>query len=447
VLETLAVFSEAVRLAPGSVGSYIVSMTHRVSDVLVVLLLAKEVGLYRPSGPAGDGVGLIDVAPLFETIADLRGAEALLDALFAEPLYRAHLDRREGLQEIMLGYSDSNKDGGYWVANWLLHRAQREVSVACDRAGVRARLFHGRGGTVGRGGGRSSRAILAAPRESRTGRIRFTEQGEVISFRYALTAIAHRHVEQIASAMILATHDAGRGGDDPPEGSARIMERISTASMGAYRSLIDDPTFWPWYTSITPIAQISRLPLASRPVMRSPGTADFERLRAIPWVFAWTQIRATAPGWFGVGTGLGAAIDEDPGALDLFKEWAATWPFFTSLLANAEQEMARARLQITGRYVAAGGYPPDDPILGRVRAEFEATSSLLLRIGGGTRLLDRRPVIRDLIDARNPDTDILNLCQIELMNRAGRGEGDDPTLQAALLASVNAIAAAMQSTG
>ncbi|MCB9844467.1 MAG: phosphoenolpyruvate carboxylase [Phycisphaeraceae bacterium] len=445
VLATLSVVAGAMEDAPGSIGSYVVSMTHRVSDVLETLLLAKEAGLFLPAGASGEGVSRLDVAPLFETIDDLRRASGLLDALLAEPVYRAHLDRRGTLQEVMLGYSDSNKDGGYWVANWLLHRAQREVSLACERAGVRVRLFHGRGGTVGRGGGRANRAILAAPRESRTGRIRFTEQGEVISFRYALPAIAHRHLEQIISAMMLATHGAQRDAADTPDGADDIMELVSGASMEAYRSLIDDPGFWAWYMRTTPIAHISRLPLASRPVMRTPGGADFGRLRAIPWVFAWTQIRATAPGWYGVGMGLRAAIERDGGALDRFRQWARSWPFFGAIIANAEQEMARARLLIAERYARAASVD-DDPVFARVKEEFSRTRDLVLSIGGFEGLLDRRPVIRDSIRARNPDTDALNLCQIELMGRARRGD-DDPVLEAALLASLNGIAAAMQSTG
>jgi len=451
VLDTMSAVAEAMRSAPTSIGSYVVSMTHQVSDVLETLLLAKESGLYRPESGAGPGESLLDVAPLFETIDDLRRAEGLLTELFAEPVYRAHLERRGGLQEVMLGYSDSNKDGGYWVANWLLHRAQREVSLACERAGVRVRLFHGRGGTIGRGGGRANRAILATPRESRTGRVRFTEQGEVISFRYALPAIAHRHLEQIVSAMLLATHDATRGGADTPEGASEVMERVSARSMDVYQSLIGHPDFWAWYSSATPIAHISRLPLASRPVMRSPGTADFEKLRAIPWVFAWTQIRATAPGWYGVGSGLASAIEDDASAMDKFRAWAKSWPFFDAIVANAEQELARARLPIAERYARAAGFGADDAILASVREEFERTVKLVLEISGSERLLDRRPVIRDLITARNPDTDALHLCQIELMTRARASAddagSDDPALQAALLASLNGIAAAMQSTG
>ncbi|MEL7474255.1 MAG: phosphoenolpyruvate carboxylase, partial [Planctomycetota bacterium] len=370
----------------------------------------------------------------------------LLDRLFADPVYREHLRRRGDLQEVMLGYSDSNKDGGYWVANWLLHRSQVEICESCHRAGVAPRLFHGRGGAVGRGGGRANEAILAAPEASRNGRIRFTEQGEIISFRYALPAIAHRHLEQIINAMMLATHGGAADAGGRPEGADALMEVMSERSMSAYRELIEHESFWSWYMTTTPIAHISRLPLASRPVMRSPGVADFSRLRAIPWGFAWTQIRATTPGWFGVGTGIAACVEADRDAMDRFRAWADEWAFFRTVLRNAEQELARARLEITERYASAAGFEPDHPTLRAVREEFERTRSVILDITGQTRLLDGRPVIRDLIDARNPDSDVLNLCQIELMRRSREGV-DDPSLEPALLASLNGIASAMQSTG
>ncbi|MEO0483952.1 MAG: phosphoenolpyruvate carboxylase, partial [Planctomycetota bacterium] len=446
---TFRVIARAVAHSPESFGSYVVSMTHDVSDVLETLLLAKEAGLYRPSAGGAEGVSRIDVAPLFETIDDLEAGAERLRGLLDEDVYRAHLKRRGDMQEVMLGYSDSNKDGGYWVANWLLHRAQDELSRVCAPEGIQLRLFHGRGGTVGRGGGRANRAILAAPASSRNGRIRFTEQGEVISFRYALPAIAHRHLEQILSAMILTTSEAEQTTEDEPAapaGAAEDMALISERSMSAYRDLIDADPFWEWYSTATPIAQISRLPLASRPVMRSPGSADFSRLRAIPWVFAWTQIRASAPGWYGVGSGLAAVTERDPKALDRFRGWMRDWPFFHALVRNAEQEMARARLPIAKRYSEAAGFGSDHPTLAAVRAEFDRTRSAILSITENERLLAVRPVIRASIDERNPDTDLLNLCQIELLKRARAGD-DDASLEPALLASLNGIAAAMQSTG
>ncbi|MEN0021093.1 MAG: phosphoenolpyruvate carboxylase [Planctomycetota bacterium] len=449
VLDTLGVLSRAVVEEPDSIGAYIVSMTHEVSDLLEPLLLMREVGLYRAAGPAGPAIGLLDVVPLFETVDDLERAESLLDVLLAEPLYRDHLRERGDLQEIMLGYSDSNKDGGYWVANWRLHCAQRRVTQACERANIGVRLFHGRGGTVGRGGGRANRAIQAAPRESQNGRIRFTEQGEVISFRYSLPAIAHRHLEQIVNAMLVTTHSGlvrDDQNDDEPDGSSAIMDQLAATSRETYRSLIDDDRFWPWYMQTTPVTHISDLPLASRPVLRSAGGLDFDRLRAIPWVFSWMQIRATVPGWYGLGTALSAAIEKNPSLRGRFQEWNGQWPFFAAVVGNAEQDLARCRLPITARYGAAAGFGEDDPIMRLLHDEYERSHRLICEITGSDRLLDRRPVIAGLIDARNPDTDALNLCQIELMRRARSGSDDD-LLAPALLASLNGIAAAMQSTG
>ncbi len=447
VLDPLRVVAEAVERDPASIGTLIVSMTHEVSDVFEVLLLAKEVGLYRAGSARQEGRHLIDVAPLFETIDDLRRAAPMLQELYREPLYREHLEQRGSMQEIMLGYSDSNKDGGYWVANWLLHQAQREISQVSADAGITSRLFHGRGGTVGRGGGRANHAILAAPRESRTGRIRFTEQGEVISFRYALPAIAHRHLEQIVNAMLLATHETNAASDHDPTESEPVMHKIAEASLTTYRALIDHPDFWNWYTTTTPVMHISHLPMASRPVMRSPGSADFGRLRAIPWGFAWTQIRAGVPGWYGVGTAIERAIGEGVVTIGTLSQWFESWPFFRAVIANAEQELARARLLIAERYAQAAGFDPKAGIALSIREEYERTARLILQITRSISLLDRRPVVQGLIHARNPDTDALNLCQIELMNRARQQTGDESELRSAMLASLNAIAAAMQSTG
>ncbi len=447
VLETLRVVAAAVESDPDSIGTLIVSMTHQVSDLFEVMLLAKEVGLYQPAVGGREGRHQVDLAPLFETIDDLRRAAPMLQELYRERLYREHLEQRGSMQEIMLGYSDSNKDGGYWVANWLLHQAQREISRVSSDAGITTRLFHGRGGTVGRGGGRANHAILAAPRESRTGRIRFTEQGEVISFRYALPAIAHRHLEQIVHAMLLATHASSEEADQSPAGSEPVMSRIAEASLETYRALIDHPEFWNWYTTTTPVMHISHLPLASRPVMRSPGTADFARIRAIPWGFAWTQIRAAVPGWFGLGSAIDRAVSEGATDIATLRAWFESWPFFRAVIANAEQELARARLEIAERYARAAGFDPNEGIGLRIREEFELTARLLLEITGSQSLLDRRPVVQGLIRERNPETDALNLCQIELMNRSRQHEGDDSELRSAMLASLNAIAAAMQSTG
>ena len=441
VLDTFEVIREIAETEPAALGSYIVSMTHAVSHVLEVLLLAKEVGIWRLAG--GEVVCPIDVVPLFETIEDLQSADRLLDALFAEATYRKHLTSRGNLQEVMLGYSDSNKDGGYWMANWSLYEAQGKIGQACKAHGVEFRLFHGRGGTVGRGGGRAGQAIMSMPAVTHNGRIRFTEQGEVISFRYALSAIAHRHLEQITRAMLLSS--AHLGEYDFGEGDAAFMSAIAQDSMSAYRALVQDPALWRWYTSVTPIEQISRLPIASRPVSRSSAQeVTFEDLRAIPWVFAWTQTRYIVPGWFGIGTALDAAVQENKARVQHLYQ---SRPFFRAVVDNAQRAMARARLEIAAEYAKLGG-SESARLHKEIAADFAHGQKAILEITGQEMLLDNNPVIRKSILLRNPYTDVLNLLQIELMKRRREGGPDDgQRIARALLLSVYGIAAAMQSTG
>ena len=441
VLDTFEVIREIAETEPAALGSYIVSMTHAVSHVLEVLLLAKEVGIWRLTG--GEVVCPIDVVPLFETIEDLQSADRLLDALFAEATYRKHLASRGNLQEVMLGYSDSNKDGGYWMANWSLYEAQGKIGQACEAHGVEFRLFHGRGGTVGRGGGRAGQAIMSMPAVTHNGRIRFTEQGEVISFRYALSAIAHRHLEQITRAMLLSS--AHLGEYDFGEGDAAFMSEIARASMSAYRALVQGPALWRWYTSVTPIEQISRLPIASRPVSRSSAQeVTFEDLRAIPWVFAWTQTRYIVPGWFGIGAALDAAVQENKARVQHLYQ---SRPFFRAVVDNAQRAMARARLEIAAEYAKLGG-SESARLHKEIAADFAHGQKAILEITGQEMLLDNNPVIRKSILLRNPYTDVLNMLQIELMKRRREGgPNDGHRIAQALLLSVYGIAAAMQSTG
>jgi phosphoenolpyruvate carboxylase len=500
VVETFHAMRDIAMLDGGAVGACIVSMTHSVSDLLEPMLLAKEAGLWRMDG---DSVRTpLDFVPLFETIDDLEAGAERMSALFEDAVYARQLEARGRFQEIMLGYSDSNKDGGYWMANWALHRAQAALGAVCSRHGVEFRLFQGRGGTVGRGGGRANQAIGAMPRAVQNGRIRITEQGEVISFRYGLSDLAHRHAEQLVSATLLASaagasrvrhpsgadvadgpaqdngtaaadapaHDDGAAAASPgesaalPQGSA-LMQRVADASMAAYRALIDDAGFWEWYVGTTPIEHISRLPIASRPVSRGGAAeVDFGGLRAIPWVFAWTQVRALVPGWFGTGAGLSAAMadtDSDAELRQLYREW----PFFRAVVDNAQREMSRARLEIARTYTVAGSAatagPPaaagsaaaagssgEDPVLARIEADFRTARDALLRITGQAELLDNNPVIQKSIALRNPYTDVLNLLQAELLRRWRRAEdAQRESLRELLFLSINGIAAAMQSTG
>jgi phosphoenolpyruvate carboxylase len=458
LMDTLDVVRETMAREPESIGCYIISMTSTVSDVLEVLLLLQEAGLWRMDGDTIECP--LDVVPLFETIADLDAAEERLQALFTHPLYRRHLQARarDGapFQEVMLGYSDSNKDGGYWMANWALHKAQGAIARVARQNGIGVRLFHGRGGTVGRGGGRANQAILAMPPEAHNGGIRFTEQGEVISFRYALPSIARRHLEQIVHAQLVALAQPPEAAtfDGPTEDDAhRLMQRVADRSMAAYRALIDDPDTWTFYTTATPIAHIAGLPLASRPISRKGvGELDFEGLRAIPWVFSWTQTRYTIPGWYGVGTGLGEALGG--GDEDALRRMREGWPFFRAVVSDARREMGRARLPIARHYAdlaAESGAPAGTH--DRIAAEFARAEAALLRITGEASLLADSPVIARSIDLRNPYTDVLNLTQIELMRRwrsldeEARTSAQGAALREALFVSINGIAGAMQSTG
>ena len=457
LMEVFGVIRAMHAVDPDVVGSYVVSMTHSVSDLLEPMLLAKEAGL----GEVADGAYQcpLDVVPLFETIEDLDAADDRMETLFTHPVYAAHLEGRDGFQEIMLGYSDSNKDGGYWMANWALHKAIHTLGVVCDEYDVDLRLFHGRGGTVGRGGGHTSQAIQALPSVVHNGRIRMTEQGEIISFRYALPEIARRHVEQLVDATLTATANAqDRSPAENPLLADKVsmesdvtglMDRLAEEGMSAYREFIDNPEGWQWYTAATPIEHISRLPIASRPVSRaSEGEeVEFENLRAIPWVFSWTQTRYIAPGWYGTGKAFATLLEENPDALDTLRDLYQNWSFFRTVLDSAQREMARVRLPIAERYDALAGvdtsfHPP-------IVEDYERAEAAILEITDQEALFDSNPVLKKSIELRNPYTDVLNLLQIELLKRyrASTDEAEQETLREAIFLSINGVAAAMQSTG
>jgi phosphoenolpyruvate carboxylase len=446
LLATFRVMRDALEGDPASLGCCIVSMTHSTSDLLEPLLLAREVGLFRVQGDRA--TSLLDVVPLFETIEDLEGAADRMRELFSSDAYRLQLDARGNFQEIMLGYSDSNKDGGYWMANWALHRAQEALGRVCAEEGVRFRLFHGRGGTVGRGGGRANLAISAMAPSAHNGRIRITEQGEVISFRYSLPDIGHRHTEQLVNAMLLWSRPTGQGPASyrPSAEDEALMGDVARTSMMAYRRLVDDPALWQFYTRATPIEHISRLPIASRPVSRKAAVdVELDDLRAIPWVFAWTQTRYIVPGWYGVGAGLEQALDAGRG--EEMRRLYGEWTLFRVVVDNAQREMARARLEIAGHYARMAG-DGASACHAAIAADFAAARRAILFITGQQELLENSPVIRRSIEVRNPYTDVLNLVQVELMRRDRAREGaSDGEVRRLLLQSINAIAAAMQATG
>ncbi|HEV7500592.1 MAG TPA: phosphoenolpyruvate carboxylase, partial [Vicinamibacteria bacterium] len=387
--EVLALF-QAVRrmheeLGPEACNVYIVSMTAGISDILTPLLFAKEAGLFTPeSDPPASG---LQVVPLFETIEDLRGCGAILTELFSIPVYRRHLQAIGGLQQVMLGYSDSNKDGGFLTSNWELYRAQGELVEVGRAQGVRLLLFHGRGGAVGRGGGPTNRAILGQPRGSLDSGIRITEQGEVAFARYGHTGIAHRHLEQTLNAVLRA----GLRDTASPEPAAewmQTMDALSAAGYRAYRALVyDEPEFVSYFHQGTPIDQVADLRIGSRPAKRKGGER-IEDLRAIPWVFSWTQSRHGLPGWYGMGTAL-AEVLGDAKARELLVTMHREWPFFRSLIDNAQLGLGRSDRAVARLY--AGLVAPDElreRVFGAMLAEWDRAERGILAVTGTSELLE-----------------------------------------------------------
>lgn len=439
LLGVFTLLRQVKELSPEAVGSYIISMTHDISDLLEVMLIAKETGLLKYQN--GRIVSSFDVAPLFETIEDLEISAALMEQLYNLPIYKLQLDQQGLFQEIMLGYSDSNKDGGYWMANWALLKAQKQLGDVSKNNQIDLRLFHGRGGTVGRGGGRSNQAILSLPAECQNGRIRFTEQGEVISFRYSLPSITRRHLEQIINAVTRGMLEAeAADGYARDESIFEAMQIIADESMKAYRNLIDHEDFWEWFSTITPIEHIGNLPIASRPVSRS-GKAAFENLRAIPWVFSWIQTRNNVPGWFGVGSGLKALREKQ--SPEKLAELYHTWPFLYMILNNAQLEMARKHEPTSGLYNTLS----DIDFESIIKKEFDITTTEILAITKRDKILDHNPVLQRSIHVRNVYTYVINLLQLELLKRWRHSEQQDERLRYALFLSINGVASAMQSTG
>ncbi|MEO5824976.1 MAG: phosphoenolpyruvate carboxylase [Gemmatimonadales bacterium] len=441
-IQTLDVFAaiRECRAEHGAmaIGPVIISMATGADDVLSVLLLARTAELVDANGDVP-----LDVAPLFETVSDLEGAPATMTALFALPAYRAHLDRRGDRQMIMLGYSDSAKDGGMAASRQALHAAQGALRGVAQGAGIDLTFFHGRGGTVGRGGGKTYRGILAAPYGTVGGRLRLTEQGEVIDAKYGLRGIAFRTMERSTAATLLATAAPASTDAREPTWEA-IFAELARESRRAYRALVwNDPRFTDYFRHATPIDVIERMTIGSRPASRRSG-GGVENLRAIPWVFAWTQSRHMLPGWYGVGTGLTAVVQQH--GQDAVRAMAVEWPVFATMMEDLHMVLAKSDLEIASRYaglapVACRGIFHD------IAAEFRRTVEMVLELSGTGKLLEHDPTLARAIRLRNPYVDPMSFLQVGLLERWRAADRTDGPLLDALLETVNGIAQGLQNTG
>ncbi|MDH4324078.1 MAG: phosphoenolpyruvate carboxylase [Betaproteobacteria bacterium] len=428
------------RLGVHAVPHYVISHCQSVSDLLEVGLLLREAGLLRA------GALDMDIVPLFESIHDLERGGEVIGAALEQPLYRSWVRARGDEQEVMLGYSDSNKDGGYLASNWALYKAAAALREACSSRGVRLRLFHGRGGTVGRGGGPSYDAILAQPAGTVDGALRLTEQGEVIASKYGDPVRGRRNLEILAAATLEAT--LGRRPPHPNrERHMEIMESLAGHALRAYRALVrETPGFIEYFRASTPLEEIATLNIGSRPASRR-GSERLEDLRAIPWVFSWSQCRLMLPGWYGFGAAVEAWLAGKDGTLDELREMQRGWPFWRSVLSNMDMVLAKSDLGIASRYAEL---VPDArlrrEVFGRISEEWQRTRRYLLAINGQADLLGDNPALARSIRNRFPYLDPLNHLQVELLRRYRAGDTDERTRRAIHL-TINGVAAGLRNSG
>jgi phosphoenolpyruvate carboxylase len=446
-LDLLEAAATQVRLlGPRAIPNYVISMCESVSDVLEVAVLLKEVGLLDPCAEGGPTCP-VGISPLFETIEDLQRAGETMAAVLDQPLYRAVLGRRGDVQEVMLGYSDSNKDGGYLAANWALYRAELALVELARMRGVRLRLFHGRGGTVGRGGGPSYEAIRAQPPGAVAGALRITEQGEVIAAKYGDPDRARRNLEAMVAATLEASLLDIEGLGEEAEEAYAVLDDLAARARQSYAALVHEtPGFVEWFRAATPIRELAELNIGSRPPSRKPGDRITD-LRAIPWVFSWSQARIMLPGWYGTGTALESWVGNDPARLERLRELHRRWPFLRTVLSNMGMVLAKTDLGLAERYASL---VPDPELRARVwepiRAEHERSCRMLLAVTGDDRLLADNPSLARSIRNRFPYLEPLHHLQVEMLRRRREGD-DDELVRRCIQLTINGVATALRNSG
>jgi phosphoenolpyruvate carboxylase len=428
--------------APEALQNYIISSTTEPAHLLEVLLLARESRLFQPRG----GISRIDIIPLFESLEPLRQSAPILQRLFELPIYRRQLELRGYNQEVMLGYSDSSKESGFLQSAWALYRTQRDLVDLGRKNGVTIQMFHGRGGAIGRGGGPANRAILAQPPGTVHGRLRMTEQGEVIADRYGHHAIAERHLEQVINALLRSSFPE----DDEPSLAewGTMLDRLAESACRHYRAFVyETPEFLRYFEQATPIEEIARLKIGSRPTRRS-GSTRIEDLRAIPWVFSWMQCRHTLPGWYGLGSAIAELLEQQPNGLRSLQDMYRSWPFLSTLIDNAQMILAKADMTIARLYADLVAEPEiANLIFGKIATEYQSTVALVCRITGQDQLLGTMPILQNSIQQRNPYVDPLSFIQLVLLRRLRAGEEPVDAIRTGVLESINGVASGLKNTG